>query len=277
GIAWSCEHCNAWFWYGEQLKGYYKDQKIIPIRYVPDDLIVVRIDQSRWPNGVKKDLLGVTDRLRTSLTQSPVTTVVCPPDPKIRIYAVGMKKKVVDEFPFCVHLVIGRKRMFPVRRLSNKMLLCAGAYRLQTGMRGAFGKPQGSKRASECESSIFYVGFPGSKRASECESSIFYVGFPVGPSSAAGTYAGDGSRKPTELEFQQAFLPRRHHGQLSLGHVLLKTNNTITLTKTAVSLRADKPVATLDEIMTALKSGQSAIVDMVTRLPLFSESVRAPR
>nr|CAD1839893.1 unnamed protein product [Ananas comosus var. bracteatus] len=26
------------------------------------------------------------------------------PDPKIRIYDVGMKKKGVDEFPFCVHL-----------------------------------------------------------------------------------------------------------------------------------------------------------------------------
>ncbi|KAG6481975.1 hypothetical protein ZIOFF_058599 [Zingiber officinale] len=25
------------------------------------------------------------------------------PDPKIRIYDVGMKKKGVDEFPFCVH------------------------------------------------------------------------------------------------------------------------------------------------------------------------------
>jgi large subunit ribosomal protein L10e len=27
------------------------------------------------------------------------------PDPKIRIYDVGMKKKGVDEFPYCVHLV----------------------------------------------------------------------------------------------------------------------------------------------------------------------------
>ncbi len=28
------------------------------------------------------------------------------PDPKIRIYDVGTKKKGVDKFPFCVHLVI---------------------------------------------------------------------------------------------------------------------------------------------------------------------------
>lgn len=26
------------------------------------------------------------------------------PDPKIRIYEVGMKKKGVDEFPLCVHV-----------------------------------------------------------------------------------------------------------------------------------------------------------------------------
>ncbi|VAH14994.1 unnamed protein product [Triticum turgidum subsp. durum] len=41
------------------------------------------------------------------------------PDPKIRIYDVGHVLRI------------------------NKMLSCAGADRLQTGMRGAFGKPQG--------------------------------------------------------------------------------------------------------------------------------------
>ncbi|KAI1700678.1 ribosomal protein l16p/L10e domain-containing protein [Ditylenchus destructor] len=35
-----------------------------------------------------------------------------------------------------------RKHSYHVVRV-NKMLLCAGADRLQTGMRGAFGKPQG--------------------------------------------------------------------------------------------------------------------------------------
>ncbi|KAK3230500.1 hypothetical protein Dsin_002381 [Dipteronia sinensis] len=99
------------------------------------------------------------------------------PDPKIRIYDVGMKKKGVDEFPFCVHLVSWEKenvssealeaariacnkymakfagkdafhlrvRVHPFHVLRiNKMLSCAGADRLQTGMRGAFGKPQGT-------------------------------------------------------------------------------------------------------------------------------------
>jgi len=98
------------------------------------------------------------------------------PDPKIRIYDVGMKKANVDNFPFCIHMVswekenissealeaarvAGNKYMtknagkdafhlrirvhpFHVLRI-NKMLSCAGADRLQTGMRGAFGKPQG--------------------------------------------------------------------------------------------------------------------------------------
>jgi large subunit ribosomal protein L10e len=99
------------------------------------------------------------------------------PDPKIRIYDVGMKKKGVDEFPLCVHLVSWEKenvssealeaariacnkymskfagkdafhlrvRVHPFHVLRiNKMLSCAGADRLQTGMRGAFGKPLGT-------------------------------------------------------------------------------------------------------------------------------------
>jgi len=98
------------------------------------------------------------------------------PDPKIRIYDVGMKRADVDLFPFCVHLVSWEKenvssealeaarvaankymvknagkdsfhlrvRVHPFHVLRiNKMLSCAGADRLQTGMRGAFGKPNG--------------------------------------------------------------------------------------------------------------------------------------
>ena len=98
------------------------------------------------------------------------------PDPKLRIYDLGRKRARVDDFPLCVHLLsdeyeqlsaealeaarIGankymvkmcgkdafhmriRVHPFHVVRI-NKMLSCAGADRLQTGMRGAFGKPQG--------------------------------------------------------------------------------------------------------------------------------------
>merc|ERR1712142_893066 len=99
------------------------------------------------------------------------------PDPKIRIFDLGRKKADVRELPLCVHLVSDeyeqlssealeagricankylvkhcgndqfhvRVRLHPfhVNRI-NKMLSCAGADRLQTGMRGAFGKAQGT-------------------------------------------------------------------------------------------------------------------------------------
>jgi len=98
------------------------------------------------------------------------------PDPKIQIYDVGKKQASTDEFPACVHLVSGeyeqlssealeagrivvnkymtkaagkdtfhlrvRAHPFHVLRI-NKMLSCAGADRLQTGMRQAYGKPVG--------------------------------------------------------------------------------------------------------------------------------------
>mmetsp|Transcript_14916 Transcript_14916/g.37213 ORF Transcript_14916/g.37213 Transcript_14916/m.37213 type:complete len:230 (-) Transcript_14916:233-922(-) len=98
------------------------------------------------------------------------------PDPKIRIYDAGMKRADVEAFPYCVHLASWEKenvssealeaarvaankymvknagkeafhlrvRVHPFHVLRiNKMLSCAGADRLQTGMRGAFGKPTG--------------------------------------------------------------------------------------------------------------------------------------
>eukprot|EP00178_Gracilaria_changii_P000510 TRINITY_DN1061_c0_g3_i1.p1 TRINITY_DN1061_c0_g3~~TRINITY_DN1061_c0_g3_i1.p1 ORF type:complete len:185 (+),score=11.09 TRINITY_DN1061_c0_g3_i1:8-562(+) len=98
------------------------------------------------------------------------------PDPRIRIYDIGNKKAAWDLLPVCLHLVSDeieqlssealeasriacnkfminnagkenfhmRIRCHPwhVNRI-NKMLSCAGADRLQTGMRGAYGKPQG--------------------------------------------------------------------------------------------------------------------------------------
>jgi len=99
------------------------------------------------------------------------------PDPKIRIFDLGKKKAHVDEFPLCIHMISLEKEQissealeaaricankyltkfagkdgfhlrvrvhpFHVLRI-NKMLSCAGADRLQTGMRGAFGKPTGT-------------------------------------------------------------------------------------------------------------------------------------
>jgi large subunit ribosomal protein L10e len=98
------------------------------------------------------------------------------PDSKIRIYDIGRKKAAYNEFPVCVHLVSGEKEQITSEALEaariaankymtvkagkeafhmrirvhpwhvlriNKMLSCAGADRLQQGMRGAFGKPYG--------------------------------------------------------------------------------------------------------------------------------------
>ncbi|KAJ4458814.1 putative 60S ribosomal protein L10 [Paratrimastix pyriformis] len=99
------------------------------------------------------------------------------PDPKIRIFDLGRKKATVDEFPCCVHLISLEKEQlssesleaariaankyittkggkdnfhlrvrahpFHVMRI-NKMLSCAGADRLQTGMSHSYGKPTGT-------------------------------------------------------------------------------------------------------------------------------------
>merc|ERR1712093_820119 len=99
------------------------------------------------------------------------------PDPKLRIFDIGKKKAPCDDFPQCIHLVSLEKenvssealeagriscnknmikaagkdnfhlrvRLHPSHVLRiNKMLSCAGADRLQTGMRGAFGKSYGT-------------------------------------------------------------------------------------------------------------------------------------
>jgi large subunit ribosomal protein L10e len=96
------------------------------------------------------------------------------PDSKIRIFECGAKKTPVDVFPFVVHLVSDEKEQLSACALEaariqankyltkstgkegyhirvrahpyhivrqNKMLSCAGADRLSSGMRGSFGKP----------------------------------------------------------------------------------------------------------------------------------------
>ncbi|CAK0892907.1 unnamed protein product, partial [Prorocentrum cordatum] len=99
------------------------------------------------------------------------------PDPKMRIFDTGKKKIPCEEFPCAAHMVCDemqqltsesleaariatnkymstnagkdfyhikvRPHPFHVLRI-NKTLSCAGADRLSTGMRGAFGKPYGT-------------------------------------------------------------------------------------------------------------------------------------
>lgn len=99
------------------------------------------------------------------------------PDPKIRYFDLGNRTAPVEDFPSCLHLVSGEREQISSEALEacriacnkyiakyagkdafhlrirvhpfhvvrvNKMLTCAGADRLQTGMRGAWGKPQGT-------------------------------------------------------------------------------------------------------------------------------------
>jgi large subunit ribosomal protein L10e len=98
------------------------------------------------------------------------------PEAKIRIFDIGKKKATVDEFPAVVHMFSDEDQQLSSEALEaariaankylvtkagkdtfhmrvrahpyhviriNKMLSCAGADRLQTGMRHAYGKPTG--------------------------------------------------------------------------------------------------------------------------------------
>jgi large subunit ribosomal protein L10e len=96
------------------------------------------------------------------------------PEPKIKIFDCGHKKASVDAYPFVAHLVSDEKEQLTSSALEaariscnkymikyagkdtfhirvrphpfhvirqNKMLSCAGADRLSSGMRGSYGKP----------------------------------------------------------------------------------------------------------------------------------------
>lgn len=124
------------------------------------------------------------------------------PDPKIRIFDLGRKKADVSEFPLCVHLVSDeyeqlssealeagriccnkymakytgkdashiRIRVHPYHVIRiNKMLSCAGADRLQTGMRGAFGKPQGTVARVRIGQTIMSIRTKDGNKASAIE------------------------------------------------------------------------------------------------------------
>jgi len=124
------------------------------------------------------------------------------PDPKVKIFDLGRKRAGVDEFPSCVHLVsneyeqlssealeaariaankylvkIGGKDSFHMRIRAhpfhvvriNKMLSCAGADRLQTGMRGAWGKPNGTVARVNIGQVLLSVRTRDSNRATAIE------------------------------------------------------------------------------------------------------------
>merc|ERR1711865_414306 len=124
------------------------------------------------------------------------------PESKIRIYDVGNKWASETEFPVCTHLCSGEREQissealeagriqankymaktcgkdgfhmrirchpFHVLRI-NKMLSCAGADRLQTGMRHAFGKPAGLVARVNIGQVLISVRFRPSARAAVVE------------------------------------------------------------------------------------------------------------
>ncbi|KAF8536000.1 ribosomal protein L10e/L16 [Trichophaea hybrida] len=124
------------------------------------------------------------------------------PDPKVKIFDLGRKRAGVDDFPLCIHLVSNeyeqlssealeaaricankylvkiagkdgfhlriRAHPFHVIRI-NKMLSCAGADRLQTGMRGAWGKPNGSVARVNIGQILLSVRTRDSNRATALE------------------------------------------------------------------------------------------------------------
>uniref|UniRef100_A0A7S0PZT4 Ribosomal protein L10e/L16 domain-containing protein n=1 Tax=Coccolithus braarudii TaxID=221442 RepID=A0A7S0PZT4_9EUKA len=124
------------------------------------------------------------------------------PDAKIRIFDVGRKDAGVDEFPLCCHMLSGeleqissealeaarivvnkyitkksgkdsfhlRVRAHPYHVLRiNKMLSCAGADRLQTGMRHAYGKPAGLCARVRINQILFSVRSKDNNRAAVLE------------------------------------------------------------------------------------------------------------
>jgi large subunit ribosomal protein L10e len=124
------------------------------------------------------------------------------PDSKLAIYDVGKKRSDVMDFPLTVHVRSCEKEQissealeaarisanrymtkyagkdnfhlrmrvhpFHVLRI-NKMLTCAGADRLQTGMRGAFGKPYGRVARVKVGQDIMSVRTKESMKDAVCE------------------------------------------------------------------------------------------------------------
>jgi len=125
------------------------------------------------------------------------------PDPKIRIFDIGNRKAPVELFPLVVHMISLEKNQiasealeaaritanryltkqcgkdgfhlrvraqpFHVNRI-NKMLSCAGADRLQTGMRHAWGKPMGTCARVKIGSVLMSVRLKEANKADAVES-----------------------------------------------------------------------------------------------------------
>lgn len=124
------------------------------------------------------------------------------PDSKLAIYDLGKKKADVTDFPLCIDLISNERENLSAEALEasriaanrymikyagkdnfhmrvrvhpfhvvriNKMLSCAGADRLQTGMRGSFGKPYGRVARVDIGQVILSIRTKDSYKAIACE------------------------------------------------------------------------------------------------------------
>merc|ERR1719152_618098 len=124
------------------------------------------------------------------------------PDPKLRIYDTGKKKNPCDDYPSAAHMVCDERQQISSEALEatriatnkymvtnagrdffhirvrphpyqvlriNKTLSCAGADRLQTGMRGAFGKSYGTAARVDIGQVVMSIRTKEEKALIACE------------------------------------------------------------------------------------------------------------
>jgi large subunit ribosomal protein L10e len=175
------------------------------------------------------------------------------PDPKIRIYDVGAKKAAVDLFPFVAHLVCDEKQQVSSEALeaarvainkhltktvgkegyhirmrahpfmvlrANKMLSCAGADRLSSGMRHSYGKPIGVAARVRIGQVLISV------RAKDASMPNVIEALRRGKFKFAGRQKILKSAKWGFTKFlREEYVARRKNGELSADGNIVKVNN----------------------------------------------------
>ncbi len=175
------------------------------------------------------------------------------PDPKIRIFDVGAKKAAVDLFPFVAHLVCDEKQQVSSEALeaarvavnkhltksvgkdlyhirirahpfhvlrANKMLSCAGADRLSSGMRHSYGKPIGVAARVSIGQVLISV------RAKDVHGVHVIEGLRRAKFKFAGRQKILKSKKWGFTKFNRdEYVAKRKNGELSADGNIVKVNN----------------------------------------------------
>eukprot|EP00520_Triparma_pacifica_P010732 CAMPEP_0118644404 /NCGR_PEP_ID=MMETSP0785-20121206/6927_1 /TAXON_ID=91992 /ORGANISM="Bolidomonas pacifica, Strain CCMP 1866" /LENGTH=212 /DNA_ID=CAMNT_0006536173 /DNA_START=15 /DNA_END=653 /DNA_ORIENTATION=+ len=175
------------------------------------------------------------------------------PDSKIRIYDVGAKSAAVDLFPFVCHMVCDEKQQVSSEALeaarvainkhltktigkeayhirmrahpfhilrANKMLSCAGADRLSSGMRHSYGKPIGTAARVSIGQVLISV------RAKDANAAHVVEALRRGKFKFAGRQKILKSTKWGFTKFtREEYVLRRKNGELSADGNIVKVNN----------------------------------------------------